>query len=188
MSEIAKYGGEHHVKGEKLDLSHESQKNLDRLRKEANKVSEKDHNEVQHIQKKVETHAVSGKEFTVGERETARHDSSHHYDQKTLKKDAYKKTMQHVQTQLSKPEKTFSKVIHNKTVENISEASANTIARPSGILGGGICALLGSIFLIYMTKYYGFEYNYLLFFILFVGGFFVGMIGELILHSVLKKS
>ena len=188
MSELAKHSGEHHSKGEKLDLGRESQKNLDRIREEAKKASEKGHEHVQHIQKKVETHAVSGKEFTVGEKETTQHGTSHNYDQKALKKDAYKKTMRHVRTRLSKPEKTFSKVVHNKTVENISEVGANTIARPSGILGGGICALLGSIFLVYMAKHYGFEYNYLLFFILFVGGFFVGMIAELFVRSVFQKS
>jgi hypothetical protein len=188
MSESAKHSGEHHAKGEKLNLDQESKANLDRLREKAEKAAEASHEEVQHIQKKVETHAVSGKEFTVGEKETTRNSSSHQYDQKAIKKDTYKKTMRHVRTRLSKPEKTFSKVVHNKTVESISEVGGKTVARPSGILGGGICALLGSVFLVYMTKHYGFEYNYLLFFILFIGGFFIGMIGELLIRSVLRKT
>lgn len=96
--------------------------------------------------------------------------------------------MRQIRSKLSKPDKTFSKVIHNKTVESVSEVSSKTIARPSGLLGGGICALLGSAYLLYMTKHYGFEYNYFVFFLLFVGGFFVGMFGELLLRYVFRKT
>lgn len=185
MSESLKHGGEQ--SGEKLDLSAESKNNLDKLREKAEKAHESSAEEVQAIKAKVETHAVSGKEFTVGEKENTSH-SHHHVDQKKLKADAYRKTMNSVREKLSKPNQVFSKAIHNNTVEKISEVGGSTVARPSGILGGGIVALVGSAFLLYMAKQYGFEYNYLVFFLLFVGGFFIGMVGELLVRSVLRKT
>lgn len=185
MSESMKHGGEHTV--EKLDLETESKNNLNKLREKAEKAHESTPEEVQAIKSKVETQAVSGKEFTIGEKENTSH-GHQHVNQKKLKSDSYKRTMQSVRKKLSKPNQTFSKVIHNKTVENLSEIGSSTIARPSGILGGGIVALVGSGFLLYMAREYGFEYNYFVFFLLFVGGFFVGMVGELLVRSVFRKS
>ncbi|MCA9332373.1 hypothetical protein KDA00_00700 [Candidatus Saccharibacteria bacterium] len=177
----------HESKGERqLDLEAESRKNLERIHEKANKSQETTKEHVEHIKSKVETHAVSGKEFTVGERESVSH-GHHHPNQKELKTDAYQKTLKNVRRRLSKPDKLLSKVIHNKTVESVSEVGGKTIARPSGILGGGLCALLGSAFLLYMSSHYGFEYNYFVFFMLFAGGFFVGMFGELLLRYILKK-
>lgn len=49
-------------------------------------------------------------------------------------------TMQEVRTHMSGPSRTFSKVIHNKTVEKISDVAGNTIARPNAILSGAILA------------------------------------------------
>ncbi len=184
MSESIKHQGEHG--GEKLDLAAESRKNLERVREEAEKAQEATAEDVGHLKAKAETHAVSGKEFTVGEKESTAH-AHHHTNQKELKADAYKKSMRHVRKQLSKPDRALSKVIHNKTVESVSEVSGKTIARPSGILGGGVFALAGSAFLLYMSKNYGFEYNYFIFFVLFIGGFFAGMFCELTLRYVFRK-
>lgn len=185
MSESLKHSSE--TGGEKIDLAAESRKNLERIHKKAEKSQEATKEHVEHIQSKVETHAISGKEFTVGENESTSHGHVHS-NQKELKADAYKKTMNRVERKLSKPDRALSKVIHNKTVESVSEFGGKTFARPSGILGGGLFALIGSAFFLYMTKHYGFEYNYFIFFVLFVGGFFAGMLCELLVRSVLKKS
>lgn len=188
MTEHIKHGGEHHNDStEKLNLDHESHKNLERIREKAESAAESSQEQVHELKAKAETHAVSGKEFTVGEKESTAH-GHHHTNQKELKANAYKKSMRQVRSKLSKPDKTLSKVIHNKTVETISEIGSSTVARPSGLLGGGICALAGSAFLLYMSKYYGFEYNYFVFFLLFVGGFFVGMVAELLLRYVFRKT
>ncbi len=185
MSETIKHNGEHG--GEKINLDHESRKNLERLKEKAENAAESTKEQVHELKSKAENQAVSGKEFTVGENESTSH-SQHHSNQKELKASAYKKSMRQVRSKLSKPDKALSKVIHNKTIENVSEVSSKTVARPSGLLGGGICALAGSAFLLYMSKHYGFEYNYAVFFILFVGGFFVGMLGELLIRYVFHKA
>lgn len=98
-----------------------------------------------------------------------------------LKKMALDRTLARVRRQLSTPDKLLSKAIHQPIVQVISETGSKTIARPSGILMGSLCALLGSSFVFYLAKHYGFRYNYLLFFGLFLGGFMVGLIIELII-------
>lgn len=185
MSESIKSHGEHGH--EKLDLAAESRKNLERIHEKAEKSKETTKEHVEQLQSKVESHAISGKEFSHGESESTAH-GYQHVNQKELKAESYKKTMKHVRKQLAKPERAFSKVIHNKKIETVSEAGSKTIARPSGILGGGICAFAGSAFLFYMAKHYGFEYSFSTFILLFVGGFFVGMFCEMLLKFILKKT
>lgn len=103
------------------------------------------------------------------------------YNQKQLKTEAFDKTMQRVQSQLSPVERQFSKVIHNKTIEKLSTAGSKTIARPSGILGGGLLALLGSSFVLYYAQHLGFTYNYSLLVLLYAVGFAIGIAAELIM-------
>lgn len=69
---------------------------------------------------------------------------------------AYRDTMQSLRRHLGPASKSFSKVIHNPTVENVSEVVGKTVARPSVTLGATTTALIiGS--LTYITaKRYGF--------------------------------
>jgi len=96
-----------------------------------------------------------------------------------LKGMAYQRTLNRVRKDLSAPERSFSKVIHNKAVESFSEAAGKTVARPSGLLFGGIFAFIGSSLFLWATKHYGYEYNFLLFALFFVAGFALGLLLEL---------
>jgi hypothetical protein len=49
-------------------------------------------------------------------------------------------TMQEVRTHMTPTSRTFSKVIHNKTIEKVSDVAGSTIARPNAILSGAIFA------------------------------------------------
>lgn len=107
---------------------------------------------------------------------------------KDLKKLKYKRTLASVQKELSPPERALSKVIHNRAVESVSNAAGKTIARPSGVLVGGILALVGTSGYLWVTKHYGYEYNFLMFFVFFAGGFVLGLLLEAIYRIVrLKK-
>jgi hypothetical protein len=53
---------------------------------------------------------------------------------------SFNATMQEVRTHMSPASRTFSKVIHNKTVEKVSDVAGNTVARPNAILSGAIVA------------------------------------------------
>lgn len=171
---------------EKLELDEESERNLERLQEAAHEAAGQTHETVAGLQERAATEAISGKEITVGEREsqnTAHLPGMH----KELKNIAYDRSMERVRQNLSKPERLFSKLTHHTIVDKVSAVGARTIARPSGILGGSLCALLGSLSLLYFTKHYGFEYNYLSFGVLFVGGFALGLLGEGIIWLLRKR-
>jgi len=105
---------------------------------------------------------------------------------KDLKALKYKRTLQSVRKDLKPTERVLSKVIHNQTVDAVSQAAEKTVARPSGLLFGGICAFIGSSLFLWVSKHYGYEYNFLLFALFFLGGFGLGLILELAMRSMRK--
>jgi hypothetical protein len=137
------------------------------------------------LQKTAETQARSGAEMNQASAETNTEPTSSYINHE-LKDLAYRRTMSRVRTRLSSPEKLFSRMVHAPVVDEVSEFAATTIARPSGILGGSIFALLGSAFVLYLAKHYGFEYNFLLFGLLFSGGFVIGILIELGYNGIKK--
>lgn len=150
--------------------------------KRTHEAKEHDHN-IDKIKQSIHDEAISGREFAMGE---------HHKDadqpilgvHRELKANAYKRTLHKVRAHLRPSEQAFSKVIHQPKVEAVSEISSKTIARPSGILGGGITALLGSGYVLYVSKYAGFKYNFFVFILFFCGGFVVGTILELLIRKL----
>lgn len=175
MSERIKHTAEH--SGEKLDLSNETAKNLERLKHEAERDTGERRQDTAELQQKVEQQAVSGKELTVGEKESAASNEFGVYSD--MKSQAYERSLKRIQQRLSGRERALSKVMHNKTVDATSELLGKTIARPSGILGAGSAALIGSSIVLYMAKTYGFEYNFGIFVLLLAGGFALGLVIEL---------
>lgn len=172
------------VSHETLDLHEASKNNLERLQKAAENA-EHDHS-IDKIQESIHKEAISAKEITVGEH---RQDSDQPFwsEQKELKNDAYARTIQKIRGQLSPAERILSKAIHNRTIETVSEFSSKTVGRPSGILGGGIAALVGSSAVLYMAKHYGFRYNFTTFLVLLVGGFASGLIADLFIQLIKRK-
>jgi hypothetical protein len=61
---------------------------------------------------------------------------------KATKDAVFKKEMKRVQAEMSTPERTFSKLIHNKAVEKVSEAAGSTVARPNALLFGSMFAFI----------------------------------------------
>jgi hypothetical protein len=98
----------------------------------------------------------------------------------------YKRTLQSVQKRESIPERMLSRVMHNTAVDTLSTVAEKTVARPSGLLVGGVFAFLGSSTFLYIAKHYGYEYNFLLFALFFAGGFAVGLVLELV-YRVIKR-
>lgn len=173
-------------KGEKLELSGEIAKSHERL-KEAAEQAEKNQSgdKLESIRRSVEQQAVSGKETApTGQSESGKQTFT---NQKSLKADAYKRTLGRIRTQLSLPSRALSRVVHQPVVDSVSNVAGSTVARPSGIFGGSLVALIGSATLLYMTKHYGFTYNYTVIFVLFVGGFLLGMLLELLIHALLRR-
>lgn len=69
---------------------------------------------------------------------------------------SFTQTMEEVQSQMSAPSKTFSKVIHNKTVEKVSDVAGNTIARPNALLSGAIVAFALTLGVYLLAKNLGY--------------------------------
>lgn len=174
--ETSKNTHEHHVEAEHLpDIE---KLNQEALEKTAERV------EVNDLQEAVQETAKRSEETTVEEKPAAASQEFGAYA--ALKGETYSRTLKRVQERLSKPEQAMSKVMHNKTVEKVSDELGKTAARPSGILGGGIMSLVGSFVLLYMTKKYGFEYNFFIFFVLLAAGFALGVVLELAIHAFRK--
>lgn len=104
--------------------------------------------------------------------------------QHSLKAQAYARTLAKVRSHLPAPARAFSKVVHSPVVDKLSGVGAQTVGRPSGLLGGSLVAFLGSVTILYYSKHYGFSYNYLMLFILFAGGFAAGAAIELLVWAV----
>jgi gas vesicle protein len=109
-----------------------------------------------------------------------------------LKSQTLDRTLSRVRRRLSKPERSFSKVVHQKTVETVSDATGKTIARPSGILVGSICAFIGSLIAYLVARRVGGELSSSIGLVFFVGGFVLGIVGESLIFLFrkyrLKKS
>lgn len=69
---------------------------------------------------------------------------------------SFKATMKEVRSQMSAPSRTFSKVIHNKAVEKVSEGVGSTIARPNAILTGAIFAFILTLGVYLVAKNLGY--------------------------------
>ena len=171
---------------ENLDLSEKSRQNLERLQRAAQEA-EHHKDTVEEMGAKVKEQAVSAKETTVGENAEDKPQTDYG-NRRELKRQAYQQTMSRIRQGLRPSERIFSKTIHQPVVNNVSEVSAKTIGRPMGIIGGGLLALFGSIVLLYGAKHYGYRYNFLFFFGLFVIGYLVTTVFELGLHLIKSKA
>lgn len=163
-------------------------KHLEALREkaEADHAEHTESGKLEAIQKSVEQVAISGKEMAPAE-SSANKAPAATYFSRELKKMTFNRSLNNARRHMGAPSKALSKVIHQPVIERVSEVAGATVARPSGILGGGLFAVLGSAILLYVTKHYGYHYNYLIFGMLFVGGFAAGMIVELVLRTVIRK-
>jgi len=104
-----------------------------------------------------------------------------------LKKVTLRREIQAIRRKLPVTQRALSRVVHQPVVRVLSEVTGKTASRPSGLLGGGVVAFLGSAVYLYMTKHVGFTYNYLVFLLLFVGGFGIGLALELIVWALTAR-
>ncbi len=75
---------------------------------------------------------------------------------KKQKEVSFKRQMSEVQAELSPTSRTFSKVIHNKTIEKASEVVGSTVARPNAILAGSVSAFVLTLAVYVIAKNIGY--------------------------------
>lgn len=68
----------------------------------------------------------------------------------------FKRTMAAIRKEMSPVEQTFSKIIHNKTIEAVSEVAAVTVARPNAVLSGAVCAFILTLAVYSIARNYGY--------------------------------
>jgi hypothetical protein len=108
--------------------------------------------------------------------------ASHSFINRELKAITLRRELKLIQRKLPAPQRVLSKVIHQPAIRAVSEGAGKTVSRPSGLLGGGITAFIGTSAYLYLAKHLGFEYNYGVFLVLFVGGFLLGIVIEMAIH------
>ena len=106
---------------------------------------------------------------------------------KFLQKVSLKRELDSIRRKESVPERALSRIVHQPAVRAVSEAAGKTISRPSGLLGGGIVAFLGSSAYLYLAYHIGFTYRPTVFTVMLVAGFIVGLILEFFIRLVTKS-
>jgi hypothetical protein len=139
------------------------------------------------LERRIHKEAKSRHETHIGGQEQEAQAQSSFAAHKDIKTQAYNQVLRKARSHLKPAERKFSKVIHQPVVETVSELSGKTLARPSAILGGGITAFIGSGTILYMSKHYGFEYNFFIYILFLLVGFGVGIVLEFLVSGVRSK-
>jgi seryl-tRNA synthetase len=131
--------------------------------------------------------ALANKEAQKTKELHEHHDRPHHYITKSVKQGVYKHTIKNVQTHLRPSERRFSKILHNDTIEAISELGASTVARPNAILGGGVAMVFGGLALLLTARYFGFTIPMSSLIALYIIGFVLLFIIDVIATPLKKR-
>lgn len=178
MSEKLNISQPEQQKSHNQELRHQKiHEQLRDQREKANHTTEISKDTIESIKQSIEATAISKDQFNVGEKETKQNYT--YRATKQIKQNSYKHTLKQTQKHMSKPERAFSRAIHHPIVEKVSDIGAQTIARPSGLISGGLFAFICSLVVLLISKRSGFTYNYLFFITVFVGGYFCGLLVEL---------
>lgn len=102
---------------------------------------------------------------------------------KEYARQAYSQMMGRTRRQLKRPDRVVSRVIHQPVIEQLSELGEKTIARPSGVLVGSICAFVASLVTYMLARRYGYDMSYAVFLYSLLGGFLLGIVGEFALRA-----
>jgi translation elongation factor EF-G len=180
MSEHLPHHGESGEKHEplsehELHQSHERQRKIHEAAAEQAKQAEKSPEELEQIRSYAEHEAKSAEEMLQeASRESQDQENEPTFITHELKEIAYQRLLKRARRHLPTYSRAMSKVIHQPIVDTLSEATAKTVGRPSGIIGGGLLALVGTSIYYYLAKHFGYSYNSFVFLLLMVVGFVLG--------------
>jgi hypothetical protein len=140
-------------------LNEERRLQQERLKNNLEKAGEQshEHDERSARHEAYEAAVSSEKPVDTTERQVSPAERRVHGPSKTEQDASFKTTMTEVRSQMNTPSRTFSKVIHNKTVEKVSEATSNTVARPNALLSGAFFAFVLTLAVYLISKNIGYE-------------------------------
>lgn len=82
--------------------------------------------------------------------------TAHHGISRQKQDRAFQKTMQQARTHMSVGQRAFSRLLHLKAVEKISDTIGGTVARPNTVLYGSLAALILTTVIYVTAKYFGY--------------------------------
>lgn len=140
------------------DLEQVGVEQREKLQQELERTGEKKHEDLEEVRHEALERATSIKhEKNSEERPTSpverRKDGP---ISKAELETSFDTTMKEAQTHMSTPSRAFSKVIHNKTIEEVSDIAGNTLARPNAILTGAIFAFFLTLGVYLIAKNLGY--------------------------------
>lgn len=100
---------------------------------------------------------------------------------------AYQQTLSVIQRGLPPIRRSFSRIIHQPTVERLSELAETTVARPSALLGGGFAASLGLGIMLYFARRNGFALSGSELALFLAGGWLLGLGFEFIARRLRRR-
>lgn len=180
MSERAPQSPERQEKIASPEYHHGAEKRAEKASEATHEQVKSSNEQLAKIRQEVQHEAVSGKDVAVENRSEGHDRSSQPIINHELKQHMFERTLVHVRKSLPFVSRSFSKVVHAKPVEAISSVGEKTLARPAGLLGGGLFALIGTAITLYLARHHGYRYNFLIFIMLFIGGYLLATIIELL--------
>lgn len=162
-----------HLSSEQLKAQHEEAEKSRHEQAEKAEVHSKD--EVLQAHQEAKEAAIASSEIKQPVEERPAVERSHSREDKAH---AFGTIMHQVRHNLSVPERTFSKFIHQPAVEKTSEVLGKTVARPSGVIGATTAATLGLLIVYTIARFSGFELSGSEMPLLLGLGFIVGLIAE----------
>jgi pyruvate dehydrogenase complex dehydrogenase (E1) component len=159
------------------ELFKDRQEKIGEIHKEEAEKAEAGRESLEVLQEKVEKAAKSREQTAIDQAENKASESAVPIG-KNLKDNAYKQSLRSAQRQMKPAQRRFSKFIHKRGVEAVSNVSSATVARPSGLLVGGLFSVISSLVILYICRHYGYEYNFFVGLASFAGGFLLGVFVE----------
>jgi arginine utilization protein RocB len=147
-----------HNKNELESIRQESREQHERLREDVERAAEKsvEKNPEQARREAMEYAKSNEKETKSAETEQQPATVNRGPISKNEHEASFSSTMKEIQSQMTTSSRTFSKVIHNKTVEQVSEVAGSTVARPNAILSGAVFAFLLTLVVYLVAKNVGY--------------------------------
>lgn len=151
---------------------------LENSRQEAARAEGANNNKLREIREQINTHAESKdtRQEKTGDEEPE--SANAYWFSQEYRSVAYKQILNRTQQHLTKSQKALSKLVHQPTVEKLSDIGGKTVARPSGVLIGSIFSFVSSLAVYAIAKRNGYDMTYSIIMISFLGGFIVGVAVE----------
>lgn len=161
------------------ELEKRSQEIQEAVREKAEKATHAHREKIDELRQEIDAHAKdaeSQQAETTGDKEPDQ--AQTYWYSAEYRQHAYDQLIKKVRGRLPKSQRLASKILHQPTVERLSDIGSRTVARPSGVLFGSICSFIGSFIAYFFAKRYGYDMTYSVFIASFLGGFLAGIIIE----------